>query len=313
MQAPRPTHIPPVYGEHSTLPHKSRFRIRRVLSCIILPVLVAALSCCVMSGGLMILYRVDPPPAHNILLLGNDARPGSNDEQIARTDTIMILRVDPPNQRITLFSIPRDVYLNSPTFGLLPANTIIRNAELQQTGSGVTEMIETLETDFGLPIDHYVRLNFEDFEALIDAVGGVDIDVPKQIIDNEYPTPDGGIMRIEFQPGPQTMNGHMALIYARTRHADDDYQRAGRQQQVMQALVNKLKNPTHWPAAWRTFDQHVETDAGFGDWFSMLPAAVMYRGNIETLVMNRSYLTFTDNTARPDMAQLNPWLDDFLR
>jgi polyisoprenyl-teichoic acid--peptidoglycan teichoic acid transferase len=79
------------------------------------------------------------------------------------------------------------------------------------------------------------QLNFAGFSALVDALGGITVDVPKRIVDNAYPTADYGVMRIEFAQGIQRMTGDQALIYARTRHADNDFGRNQRQQQVIQA------------------------------------------------------------------------------
>jgi len=85
---------------------------------------------------------------------------------------------------------------------------------------------------------------------VIDVLGGVDIDVPTLIIDDEYPTPDFGITRIEFQPGVQHMDGATALIYARTRHADSDFGRSERQQQVLRAIATKLRARGPLGQAW---------------------------------------------------------------
>ena len=123
-------------------------------------------------------------------------------------------------------------------------------------------------------VENTIRLDFNGFVALVDAVGGVDIDVPKLIIDYEYPTIDGGIITVRFDPGVEHMDGERALQYARTRHQDDDYQRAERQQQVIDAVVKKLATPwniARLPAAWRAFRDHTNTDSSAWDMLRWLP------------------------------------------
>jgi LCP family protein required for cell wall assembly len=99
--------------------------------------------------------------------------------------------------------------------------------------------VQTVTTDFGLPIQFYARVDFRGFEQLIDAVGGVVIDVDWPVKDDEYPTPDYGYQRIYFGPGPQLMDGVTALEYARSRHGTNDFARAGRQQKVLVGLRSR--------------------------------------------------------------------------
>ncbi|MFN8460124.1 MAG: LCP family protein, partial [Anaerolineae bacterium] len=95
--------------------------------------------------------------------------------------------------------------------------------------------------------------DFNGFVALVDALGGIEIDVPKAIVDENYPTFDYGVITITIPAGPQHMDGAAALIYARTRHTDSDFGRGQRQQQVLRALLVKALQPLTWPrlpAAW---------------------------------------------------------------
>ena len=93
----------------------------------------------------------------------------------------------------------------------------------------------------GINIDYTAQVNFAGFAHVVDAVGGVTIDVPRRIVDDEYPTADFGVMQVVFEPGLQRMDGERALIYARTRHADSDFGRAERQQQVLHAIMDALR------------------------------------------------------------------------
>jgi anionic cell wall polymer biosynthesis LytR-Cps2A-Psr (LCP) family protein len=107
--------------------------------------------------------------------------------------------------------------------------------------------METIEANFGVHIDHYAEVDFTGFEKVIDTVGGVTIDNPYPIKDDEYPGPGNQYMRIYFRPGWQHMDGERVLQYARTRHDDGDSRRSARQQQVLLALVRKYVNPSvHW-------------------------------------------------------------------
>src|SRR5207253_4626943 len=99
--------------------------------------------------------------------------------------------------------------------------------------------IRTVTSDFGIPVQHYARVDFRGFEQLIDTAGGVVIDVDWPVKDDEYPTPDYGYQRIYFAPGPQLMDGTTALEYARSRHGMSDFARAARQQKVIVSLRNR--------------------------------------------------------------------------
>ncbi|GAC1386079.1 MAG: hypothetical protein NVSMB42_06290 [Herpetosiphon sp.] len=105
---------------------------------------------------------------------------------------------------------------------------------------------DTIERFLGLKrmqqrVDYTVTVNFDGFEAIVNALGGIDVDVPFRIVDNEYPTPDFGTRRVVFEAGHQHLDGGRALEYARTRHADSDFGRGQRQQQVLAAMSSTLR------------------------------------------------------------------------
>jgi LCP family protein required for cell wall assembly len=108
-------------------------------------------------------------------------------------------------------------------------------------GGGAELLEQTITELLGYPIDHYVIVNFDGFQQIIDLIGGVDINVPYEIYDDKYPDENYGYLPpVHFLPGEQHMDGDSALKYARTRHADNDYARAGRQQQVIMAIKDKV-------------------------------------------------------------------------
>ncbi len=166
----------------------------------------------------------------NILFLGSDQRPGEN----ARADTIMLMRVNGQKKTISQLSIPRDTFVDIPGYGEDKINAAY-------AWGGPALMAKTVEGLTGLPIHHYVELDFSGFPAIVDTLGGVDIDVPKSI-DSQYPQ---GLdwTQVHFNAGPQHMSGERALIYVRVRYSDDDFQRMGRQQQFVEALQKKAGNP----------------------------------------------------------------------
>lgn len=175
----------------------------------------------------------------NILLLGIDKR---DDEPIAgtRSDTMILVSIDPVTRSAAMVSLPRDMWVNIP--GCTAAAGCTggqQRINVAHAVGGPDLAVQTVTTDFGVPVQHYARVDFRGFEQLVDAVGGVVIDVDSPVKDDEYPTADYGYQRIYFGPGPQLMDGPTALEYARSRHGTSDFARAGRQQRVLLSLRNR--------------------------------------------------------------------------
>ncbi len=189
--------------------------------------------------------------------------------------------------------------------------TVNMLGEMEAEGRGPALLQAGLAQSFGVEPERYVRLNFKGFVDLIDAVGGVTIDVPRTIVDYNYPTEDLGVMTVQFDPGPQHINGERALIYARTRYADDDYHRAARQQQVVSALLGKLMNPIYWPAVTLTLQQSVDTDLTLWDMLTLAPP-VLLSGGGDRLVIDRERITANANgVAIPDYEKIRPWVETY--
>lgn len=163
-----------------------------------------------------------------MLLLGTDGRPG---ETSYRSDTIMLARIDPVNKKVTLVSIPRDtmVTINGERQKINAAHTI-GGAE------GVTKAVSTL---CGVDISHYAEVSFDGMQQLVDAIGGVDVDVEDDIYDPEH----FGDMRLS--KGRQHLDGNYAMFYARSRHfVDGDYARMRHQRNLVKALVTQILDNT---------------------------------------------------------------------
>jgi LCP family protein required for cell wall assembly len=178
--------------------------------------------------------------AFTVLLLGsdNDAKFQGNE---VLTQSMILARVDPVTKRVTMLSIPRDLYVPLSTGG----TDKVDKAYLH---GGVNASIATVENDFGVHVDHYAWIGLLGLVHLIDQVGGVDVVASNPVLDDFYPKDLGGnspylTERVAVLPGPQHMTGLEALQYVRSRHDDlrSDFGRSVRQQQVLLALRAKAK------------------------------------------------------------------------
>lgn len=182
-----------------------------------------------------------------ILLLGTDGDRTAARADARRSDSILLVRTDPGRHRLAYLSIPRDLRVDIPGFG---PNKI--NAAFQLGGPTLT--MRTVRALTGLQPNHVVMVDFDDFRSVIDALGGVEIDVPKPILSNRFDCPYATEARCQqwqgwrFEAGRQTMNGKRALIYSRVREnrldpGDNDLTRGERQQAVVDAMTDKLVGP----------------------------------------------------------------------
>ncbi|MBN1483833.1 MAG: LCP family protein [Chloroflexia bacterium] len=172
----------------------------------------------------------------NILLLGVDKREG---ETCVRNDVNIVVHIDPNHRFATMLSIPRDVRVQIPGHGLNKINAAYCFGEGDEQGHGPLLSMRTVANMTGLNIHHYIEVDFQGFERIIDHLGGVTVDVPFPLLDNEYPTEDYRYTRIYIPAGLQHMDGRTALQYARSRHVDTDIGRNQRQQQILLAIRDK--------------------------------------------------------------------------
>ena len=174
----------------------------------------------------------------NILLLGRAGEhyPGKN-----LTDTIMLASIDTKTRQVALLSFPRDLYA---PIGRSANHTKI-NAIYQiglNTSDGVALLRETIEEISGEPVHYSIVADFDGFEKIIDTLGGISVDVPRDLLDTRYPGKNYSYETFEISKGWQKLDGVTALKYVRERHSDPegDFGRAKRQQQVMQAVRDKV-------------------------------------------------------------------------
>jgi LCP family protein required for cell wall assembly len=182
-----------------------------------------------------------------ILLLGTDGDKTAARADANRSDSILLVRTDPGRHRLAYLSIPRDLRVDIPGHG---PNKI--NAAFQLGGPSLT--LKTVRALTGLRPNHVVMVDFDDFRSVIDALGGVEIDVPKPILSNRFDCPYATEARCQqwqgwrFAKGKQEMNGKRALVYSRVREnrldpSDNDLTRGERQQDVVEAMTDKLVGP----------------------------------------------------------------------
>jgi LCP family protein required for cell wall assembly len=159
-----------------------------------------------------------------ILLMGVDARPGEAIDIGVRADSLMVLHLNARTGSCRLLSIPRDTRTELPGYGMTKINHAL-------AVGGIEYQMQVVELLTGLEMDHYFLIDFNGFQDLVDAVGGIVVNVPEAFVANEG---------ITFEAGRQTFTGQEALSYARWRGgADGDFGRMQRQQEILRALVRK--------------------------------------------------------------------------
>ncbi len=208
----------------------------------------------------------------NILLLGSDQRPY---EGGFRTDTIILLTIDPAQQSIHLTSFPRDLYVYIPGWTIQRINTAMG-------WGGFEALAQTFEYNFGVRPEHYVRINLFAFQNVVDSLGGIDVQVAIPLSDHR----DGyGIYSVPA--GIVHMDGETALWYVRSRHTSSDFDRTRRQQEVLQAMFYRLLSLNaiqRAPELFALYQRNVFTDLTLADIQPLLPLAqsVGQNGNIQS-------------------------------
>jgi LCP family protein required for cell wall assembly len=181
-----------------------------------------------------------PPAPATILLLGSDRRPG--EASTPRSDAIIVVRVDPARRRAAVLSLPRDLWVAIPGRGRNRLNAAYLWGERDgPPGAGMALARAAVGDLLGTPIDYVATLDFRGFIGLIDALGGVTVDVEAPLVDERFPTASRGFTTVRFAAGPQPMDGATALTYCRVRHPDDDFARGRRQQAVLLAIAARLR------------------------------------------------------------------------
>jgi LCP family protein required for cell wall assembly len=203
----------------------------------------------------------------NIVVLGSDRRPDWSDWH---TDAVHIISIQPNVPAVTVLSIPRDLYVYIPGFWMSRINFADMYGELYgYEGGGPALLQQTLLYNLGIPVDHYVRTDFDGFIGIVNALDGVDIPVHCRLEDHwPYADENGEYPIKALEPGVHHMDGETALWYARSRVTSSVFARERRQQQVLQAIWRKAQRLDMLPQVPQLWDQMrnmIVTDMEFGD------------------------------------------------
>jgi len=233
----------------------------------------------------------------NLLLMGIDRRPGQ--AFISRTDSMMIVSIDPTTESISILSVPRDLYVTIPGRGRDRINTaFVYGASGNNPEGGASLAIQTVAYNLGVPIDHYLMVDFSAVTKGIDILGGIDVYVAQAINDPTYPDMNYGYDPLFIPAGTQHLDGEMALKYARTRHADTDFGRAARQQQVMISARDKALSLgvgsllTKAPSIYRQLESGVKTDLSLDQLIALAKTvSEIPKENIQNEVLGYDYVS----------------------
>ncbi len=218
----------------------------------------------------------------NVILLGSDARPDTGGY---RTDTMMVVSVDPHTGTAKLISFPRDLYVYIPGWRMDRINTADPRGGFEMTR-------QTILYNFGIDLDGWARTNFSGFINAVDALGGITVQSTGYLTDE-----CGGVYR-SYGPGSYFMDGFEALCYARVRLATGDFDRQRRQQEVVQAIFVKIVSIdglSRLPEVYNQFYNSLRTDLELGDLLPLVPTAVQVAGDssrIQRFNVDRSMADF---------------------
>lgn len=252
----------------------------------------------------------------SILLLGIDQR--CEEDGPTHTDSMMLVSIDPVGLSATVLSLPRDLWVTIPGFGVDRINQANYYGEAYDyPGGGPALAVETVSSFLGVPIDYYVAVNFDAFTEFVDLIGGITIDVPEDIDDPKYPDRCYGYDPFQIDAGEQSLDGASALKYARTRATfGGDVDRAERQQAVILAVrdqvirLNMLPQMLRQaPSIWQTVQDNVRTNLTLDQMVQMaLLAQDIPADSITTAVIDYE---FVYNETTPDGREvLVPVRDD---
>jgi LCP family protein required for cell wall assembly len=227
---------------HTAADEEKHHPLRRFLVRLAVILVVVLVVLAILVGGAYA-YVTQIPVANtdgrtNVVILGVD-------EAAQLSDTIMIASIrhgSGQTPEVAMVSVPRDLYLNVPQHGDHKINAAYALGENQDKASGGAELTtQTIEQQFELPVHYYAAIEFESFKEIINAVGGVTVDVETAIDDPYYPASgNAGHEPFHIEAGKQHLDGERALKYARSRKTTNDFDRSYRQQQVMLAVRDKL-------------------------------------------------------------------------
>ena len=231
-------------------------------------------------------------------LLGSDSRGGT----YFRTDTIVIAALRPKSGQVTLISIPRDLWVYIPSYGMNRINTAYEYGEINHyPGGGPASLKDTLLYNLGIRIDHLAIVDFNGFRQIVDTLGGIDVPVACaytdwHLIDPSYdPYNENNWSLYTVGPGVVHMDGDLALWYARSRQKSSDFDRGRRSQEVLRAIYNRALQAgviTKIPQLYNDLNSAVSTDLGLSDLLQLAPLALhLTNADIRSYYIGKSLVT----------------------
>ena len=241
------------------------------------------------------------PIRTNILLLGIDYTPPEN--VVGRSDTIIVTTFVPFKPYIGILSIPRDLWVNIPGVGENRINTAHFFAEAQQAGTGPVAVKNTIQQNFGVDVDYFIRMRFDGFREVVNALGGLDIYLSE---------PMGG-----YPAGYHHLTGNKALAFTRNRSGSDDFFRMEQGQFLLKAILIQLLKPKNWvkiPSVLISFTNVINTDLPWWQWPRII-LALLRAGpeGLDARIISREMVTpYTTaqgaNVLLPNWSVINPVL-----
>ncbi|MED2970932.1 LCP family protein [Fictibacillus sp. B-59209] len=257
--------------------------------------------------------EVDPGKDNfSVLIAGIDDskhRKGEKGFEGNRTDALILATFNRDQKSVKMVSIPRDSYVTIP--GRINKDKITH----AHAFGGMDLTVDTVEHLFNIPVDYYVRVNFDAFLQIVDTLGGVDVDVQKKIVEQDSKDRPRAIT---IEPGQQRLNAEEALAYARTRHADSDIMRGDRQKQIVEAILKEstqIKSIPKYGKLIENVGDNMSTNFTFGNMLALLKYAKSV-GDVESLklegtdarINNIYYYSLNEQSVQNVSAQLKEHL-----
>jgi LCP family protein required for cell wall assembly len=212
------------------------------------------------------------------LLIGLDSTRNLGSQN---TDVMIVVVVDKDSKQVSMLSIPRDLWVYIPTYGWSRINVAHKTGHrTNYPGKGPGLLIDTIRMNFGIPIDHWGRVDFQGFARVVDRLGGVEMTVPCPVNLRYQPPSSDQEEEMYLAPGVYHMDGATALRYVRTRRNGSDFDRARRQQQFLKAMWNQTKSQDivlKIPGLWSALKDSFSTDMNVLDVVALAPLALEIR------------------------------------
>ncbi len=274
-----------------------------------------------LDGRTIELQPWDGQSRFTMIVAGLDRRPGETGLEF-RTDSMMLVSLDPTEGRLGILSIPRDLYVQIPGWRNYRINAALYLGEARGEGYGPTLLMQTFQLNFGIRVHDYMLIDFQAFIDVVDLIGGVEVSIDYTINDPRYPDMNFGYDPFYLPAGTHHLDGYDTLRFARTRHGNNDIRRAERQQQVLFAVRDRVLDfgalpqlLIQAPAFWNALSSNVYTGLSLEHLIQLgLYIKDIDRGNIKTGIINFRYLQeYTTESGQHVLVPLRAPLGNLMR